>query len=278
MFNPFKKKKTNRVRFYNLCPGVKTLYPVTRASDLQRDWVSEEKKRTRDNPAQCPFRGIFFEGLSVAKCPALTSYMRSGYIVYSPIDVAVKTNGDGQSIGILNIADTHRRPKAMNVSSTDISKLPFVSVHPAEQTHMLRDSTKDTTLNEILKFTTYWRVMCDEDIVFLVMKVPYVKESRFSAVNGIFDPRQSPEINIQLWWHMFEGETVIKAGTPLAAYIPVSRKLLEHTEFILDDATDEDLNMEESAYLMLNNAFPEQGRVTVKIRKIVDDRWRKYIG
>ena len=48
---------------------------------------------------------------------------------------------------------------------------------------------KDKTVDQVVKVNTSWRVQADDDVVFLQLKVPFVNESRFSAVPGILDPR-----------------------------------------------------------------------------------------
>ena len=51
----------------------------------------------------------------------------------------------------------------------------------------------------------------------------------FAAAHGILDPMQSHEINLQLFWNVLEGETLIRAGTPLAQYIPIKRSELNYS-------------------------------------------------
>ena len=53
----------------------------------------------------------------------------------------------------------------------------------------------------------------------------------------------SYEVNLQMFWHATEeGEYLVKAGTPLAVWIPIERKYLSNDEFdvIIESANDED--------------------------------------
>ena len=50
----FRKKKP-RARFFSLHPGVHTLHPITKASDLDRDWVKTEREDYKDRLSKCPF-------------------------------------------------------------------------------------------------------------------------------------------------------------------------------------------------------------------------------
>ena len=98
------------------------------------------------------------------------------------------------------------------------------------------DSSKDKTVDQVVKINTTWRVQADDDVVFLQTKVPFVNETRFSAVSGILDPRTAYEVNVQLLWHLMEGDTTVRAGTPLCCYILMSRRMLEDLDMSIDVA------------------------------------------
>jgi len=59
--------------------------------------------------------------------------------------------------------------------------------------------------------------------VLLQTHVHYGGESRFTAATGTLDPREAPNCNIQLFWHVMDGVEIIKAGTPLVQYIPMPK-------------------------------------------------------
>lgn len=300
MFNFLKKKNKSKVRFYNMVPGVSSLHPVTSSSDLDREWIAEEKKQYSERLKQCPMKKFAFQAYkpapgapqfvnelwgmasspehairenkmptSIGKCPALNTYMRSGYILHAPADFAVYTNGDGET---LEVSDNRMFPG----KHAAFPNYPYLDKHGSFQSEWLRDSTKDTTFNTIIKVNTQWRVMCDKDIVFLVTKVPFVKESRFTAVTGILDPRIAPECNVQLWWHVKNDEITIKAGTPLAMYFPVSRSLLDDIDLTVEDATNDDRQMEQEYHYLLNSCFAENRHPGPKSGKIFDKYWKKY--
>ena len=107
------------------------------------------------------------------------------------------------------------------------------------------DSSKDKTVDQVVKINTTWRVQADDDVVFLQTKVPFVNETRFSAVSGILDPRTAYEVNVQLLWHLMEGDTTVRAGTPLCCYIPMSRRMLEDLDMSIDVAGPTDYKLEE---------------------------------
>jgi hypothetical protein len=77
-------------------------------------------------------------------------------------------------------------------------------------------------------------------------------------------------VSIQLFWHVLEGETLIRAGTPLVQYVPISRKLVEQggVDFIVDVAGDIEKEMEEAYTFSNHSRFPRSDSVGNKIRVI----------
>jgi hypothetical protein len=117
--------------------------------------------------------------------------------------------------------------------------------------------------------------------MFLQVPVSYNSESRFTDAIGIVDPRYMHAVSVQLFWHVLDGETLIKAGTPLVQYIPISRELLKKNshEFICDSATDIEKEIEEAYTFANHNRFPRTDTVSNKIQiitKLFDYFRKKY--
>jgi hypothetical protein len=56
------------------------------------------------------------------------------------------------------------------------------------------------------------------------MPVAYSDESRFTTVNGFFSHEQGiAQMNPQFMWHVMNGKTLIKAGTPISQYILIPK-------------------------------------------------------
>lgn len=251
-----------KVRFHCLSSAVNTLYPIIPSSKLNRNWISEEQKNYKERKSKCPFGKINIASLrsspihSITKCPAIHSIMNQGLIVRAPADFYVHTNGDGSTI----------LPQCMNV----VPHIEYVVTHEEEVSSWLLDSSKDNTLNKILKINTPWRITTnDDDIIFLVTKVPFVNESRFTAVQAIMDPKIAFEVNIQLFWHVKEGDITVKAGTPLCQYIPISRSLLSSLSYICDDATEKDWNAEKEMIYAYDHVFAHDNTLQNKVSRFV---------
>lgn len=262
------KRKKPRARFFSLVPGAHTLYPVIKSEELDRDWVKKEKEDFKERQSKCPFHSVL-NGIphypnSIGKCPAINQIMRTGYVVRAPADFKVHTNGDGHTILFTTTA--------FNPPGSD-----YVVLHDSDTSKWLLDSTKDNTIDQVIKVNTCWRVQADDDVVFLQVKVPFNNESRFSAVPGILDPRSAYEVNVQLWWHVSEGEELIKAGTPLACYVPISRRLLDDLQVDIDVATQDDYQLEQEFQFTAYNEFPDSVNVTrrqIKTNKILRKYWK----
>tara|TARA_R100000005_G_scaffold82497_1_gene50169 strand:+ start:1521 stop:2423 length:903 start_codon:yes stop_codon:yes gene_type:complete len=296
----FRKKSRPKIKFFNIIPGVSTLYPVTKSSELNRDWIAYEKKEHNERISKCPikrFSGALnptgwsdmpseLSGLlgavqaddrrqqkqstSIGKCPAINSIMHNGFIIYAPADFSVYAENK-------ETLETYHDETFPPADSVYTAK-NYLEYHGPGHAKWLKDSTKDSTNDTIIKVNTMWNIICDDDIAFIQLKVPYAKETRFSAVTGVLDPVLSPEINLQLWWHVNDGsEVTIKAGTPLAMYLPISKKMLEY-DAIIGDATDDDISMMKEYHYLLSQQFSENRNPAKKAKKIFQkylSKWRK---
>ena len=262
----FRKKKP-RARFFSLHPGVHTLHPITKAAELDRDWVGKERDDYRERLGKCPFNKVLqgeqHHPNSIGRCPAINSIMRTGYIVYAPADFKVHTNGDGHTI-------------LFTTTPFQLPTAPYVTLHEDNVSKWLMDSTKDTTIDQVIKINTPWRVQADDDVLFLQTKVPFVNETRFSAISGILDPRTAYEINVQLFWHVLKGDETVRAGTPLCCLVPISRSMLEDLDVSIDVADQKDFQLEQEFLFTAYNEFPENVNVTqrqLKTQKILRKYW-----
>jgi len=247
-------RKKKWIRFYSMQPGIAELHPVFPATKLKRKWRKEaltsQDKRDEINMKQCPAKkaAAVWETLATkippvnfwshaVTCPALHGIMDNGYILPCPADFVIKLDGTGNfewKSTVLFYGDR------------------YVSAHIPEQTQGMRNlvshnQNKDV-LDYVIKMETPWRIQAHKDIVFIQIPVTYWEEDRFSIATGIVDPQYSYEVNMQIFWHKTEpGEYIIKAGTPLAQWIPVHRDFLTSKAFnvAIETANKDDLDNNE---------------------------------
>lgn len=253
MINLFKKRQP-KIRFFSVVPTANTLYPIIHAKDLKREWVAAEKTEHREKVKRCPFA---VHDLRITKCPAITEYMSTGFILVAPADIKI------------NVSDSGRVEPSYN----KLFEWEYVQLHNPSHGDYLLDSGKEYTSPTVIKINTPWRAVVDTDIVFLQTKVHFNKESRFSPATGIFDPRVGYEMNVQLFWHVRKGEEIIKAGTPLCQYIPLSRSLLMSNDYSIDEMTQTEYQMELEHRYAQNSSLRETTSVShrqLKTTKITD--------
>lgn len=221
--------KKSWVRFYSLEPAVVDIYPIIPAKNLNRGWMQEQKKKSK-----CPFAALMPQ---VSNCPGITNLVSAGYILTAPADFTIITNGDGVNFG-------WEAPYLFDFGG---GQKGYINKHDRPQTEPILDNS-ETTLKEVVKIETPWRVKASDDIVLLQLPVTYNNEKRFTAATGILDPKYGHVVNVQLFWHVMEGTTFIKAGTPLVQYIPVNRSYLNINMFetIIDSAGETEYKMEAS--------------------------------
>ena len=210
------------IRFYSLTPGVNDLFPIVKSSSIERPFKSFPEH------AGVP---------SSKNCPAINKMSALGWIVTAPADFKIKTNGDGVTIDWLE-------PYQFNKSS-EHSPSSYVVLHGRLQTEPLLDDPNET-VKIVIKLETPWRVDASDDMVLLQLPVAYNNEARFTAAMGVLDPRYGHTINIQLFWKVMEGETIVRAGTPLCQLVPVIRNALNTSYYnvTIDDATEQDITKE----------------------------------
>ena len=244
-------RKKKWIRFYSMTPGVADLHPVIPASKLKRKWRKEaltsQAHRDEITIKQCPAKKatavwqtlltkvppVNFWSHAVT-CPALHGVMDNGYILPCPADIIIQLDGTGNFEW---------------KSTMEFYGGRYVSAHIPEQTQGMRNLVSHNQNKDVLDWTikmeTPWRIQAHKDIVFIQIPVTYWEEDRFSIATGLVDPRYSYEVNMQIFWHKTEpGEYIIKAGTPLAQWIPVNRDFLTSKAFdvVIETANKDDLD------------------------------------
>ena len=247
-------RKKKWIRFYSMQPGIAELHPVFPATKLKRKWRKEaltsQDKRDEITIKQCPAKkaAAVWETLltkvppvnfwsHAVTCPALHGIMDNGYILPCPADFVIQLDGSGNFEW---------------KSTQTFYGNRYVTAHIPEQTQGMRNlvshnQNKDV-LDYVIKMETPWRIQAHKDIVFIQIPVSYHEENRFSIATGIVDPQYSYEVNMQIFWHETEpGEYIIKAGTPLAQWIPVHRDFLTSKAFnvAIETANKDDLDNNE---------------------------------
>jgi len=187
--------KSNKIIFKHKIELIRKLYPIYSAVKMNLQWRAKIIKHVKANN---------FSSNS-ALCDGIRVLMSSSYVVTSPVDIQITTNGDGHTFN-------------WKIPSADISNQldnKFVSFFDPE-TYGNHVELPSNTLRTIIKIDTGWLVSAPKEYNLIVTPLCYNEENRFTALLGIQDLTISHEINIPLQWHVLNDTTIIKSGTPLA--------------------------------------------------------------
>ena len=260
MFNWFKKTKS-WVRFYSMDQNVSIMYPVVDNRLTDRDW-NNVGDISRNRPEQGK--------QTVLNCPAIKQITSVGYVLRAPADFIIKTGTTVDKLSWETPFLFKRHSDKYTFSGSEY----YISWHSPSQTEPLIPkeipNTDKQYLHSAVKVETPWRVKASDDIVLLQLPVTYNNEARFTAAIGVLDPKYMHSVSVQLFWHVLEGETLIKAGTPLVQYVPVQRSLFQKNsvDFIVDTATDVEREIEEAYAFANHSRFPKTDSAGNKVRVI----------
>jgi hypothetical protein len=260
MFNWFKKTKS-WVRFYSMDQNVSIMYPVVDNRLTDRDW-NNVGDISRNRPEQGK--------QIVLNCPAIKQITSVGYVLRAPADFIIKTGPSIQHLSWETPFVFKRHSDKYTFSGSEY----YISWHSPSQTEPLIpkeiSNTDKPYLHSAVKVETPWRVKASDDIVLLQLPVTYNNEARFTAAIGVLDPKYMHSVSVQLFWHVLEGETLVKAGTPLVQYVPVQRSLFQKNsvDFIVDTATDVEKEIEEAYAFANHSRFPKTDSAGNKVRVI----------
>ena len=244
------KKEKSWIRFYSLELGVADVFPIIPAYQLKRDWMQRNDPPDPDNG-----------DMHTKRCPGITKLVSTGYVVRAPADFIITTDGSNNA--------TFKWAEAKRFNTESPGNERYIGFHNQHQTEpTLDDPTK--SLKVAVKIDTPWRVKASNDLLLLQIPVAYNNEARFTAAHGVLDPAYGHVVNIQLYWHVLDGETLIKAGTPLAHYIPLKREnSIRDIELIVNDASLDDKELEKAFNYVTSCTFLPKDSLKSRLQRTI---------
>jgi hypothetical protein len=172
---------------------------------------------------------------STARCPGIYNLVRHGWVICAWQDITITTNGDGESF-------TWSTPLDQRTLTNGHLAGESVGFHPKEQYADHLGGTIPNSLANVIKINTPWRCNVPEGYYLQEGNMPFTDEKRFTTVVGFFNKEDGvAQMNIQLLWHVLDGTTVIKAGTPLAHYMLIPK---DQPELVSMAATPEQIKLD----------------------------------
>jgi hypothetical protein len=206
------KWRKEKIVFETSIPGMDKIMPIIPAKDYKHPWVN----RALDDLANIrkqPNYGME-KMIHTARCPGIFKLQRHGWILRTWQDITIETNGDGQTFRWTTPID-----------QSVINQEEYIGSHPPDQLHQYMNNWPNNTLKSLIKIHTGWKCVVPKGYYLMEMPVAYSDENRFTTVPGYFTREMGPaQMNVQLMWHLTEGKTLIKAGTPISQYILVPKQ------------------------------------------------------
>lgn len=220
------KTKIPKIEFWHPLIAVMETSPIIPAHKFPMKW----RKKAAENIKNTAIK----EGRSpeaTAKsylCSGIGGLLSNSFVICAPMDYEITTNGDLHSF-------EWKVPRAIP-PKVSLEEEP-VNCFPPESWGEYVNLPKDT-LKTIIKFNTYWGVSLPQGWGLMVSPSAYFEENRFTAASGMVLPNQTCAINIPVLWHVVEGKTIIKAGTPLALLTLIK---LDKPDYLIRLRTTEDV-------------------------------------
>jgi len=207
----FKKPK---IEFFSLMPDVAKVAPIQPANNFRPNWLVEATKEYSEIKRRDTFGKYPLQHTSM--CPGIYNLVKYGWVMTTWQDIIITTNGDKQSFSWKSAVNQDQWPNGGKIGES-------VGWHPKEQLSDYQGGWEDS-LNCILKIPTPWRCIVPKGYYLLESSMPYSDDQRFTTMPGFYSREYGvAQMNIQLKWHVLNGEELIKAGTPIAHYMLVPK-------------------------------------------------------
>lgn len=233
--------KKPKLEFVCLIPEVAKSMPIEPASKSNFHWSRKMIESFKEIKEKI---GIGNKLTHVAKCPGISLISNQGWIQRNYQDIYIKTDSAGGISWKTPLDQT-------NLTNHDFN-YPYVSFHSRQDMEPY-NLLKPSTFHSVIKIQSPWVVKVPKGYYLLCSTIPYNDDNRFTASMGIIDGDAGINfLNIQLFWHILEGEEIIKAGTPLAQYFLIKK---EKTETVSRSYNDTDLSDLRYRRLILETQF-----------------------
>lgn len=198
MFNLF--RRTPKLVFKTGIPGLEALHPIVPASDFAHEFHSRAKNQKREAG----------ETVLTTKCLGIKDYFSKGFVQTTFCDVEITTNGNGMDF-------VYRTPVKTDNMYIPGLESTLVGFHHYNQYFEFM-GRPDNTLGHIVKYSSPWSVHVPRGYYLLQTPLHHTAETRFTTATGVLSEGLVIDLNVQMIWHVPDGKTLLKAGTPIAHY------------------------------------------------------------
>ena len=190
------------IEFFSSVDGLAEHFPIVKTSSHVPKWTRLVKEDYKKQKQGTPH---------LFKCPGIFHLFSYGFVITAWHDFEITCTVKGINWTIPD--------NMMN----DLLEKDVIQIQQGDSIgkHIPQ---RPWSIPHILKINTPWHVIAPKNVKFLMCALPYSEDFDFECCPGILDPGYSSEINIQMYWNRIRGTRIIKAGTPLAQFIPITEK------------------------------------------------------
>lgn len=193
------------------------------------------------------------------RCSGITQLTQVGWLLTAWHDFVIRTNGDGKSVEwiVPNKSVSHA------LGNAD----PITRFHPHQYADLDGAHLPAQTVKSLVKVHTPWRFRITPGWGLLMLPLEYTSEARFTAAIGIVNHRHADQLNPVLYWHVMNGETLVKAGTPLCQLVPIP---LTPTPAVVRSITNRDMFFERMYALAYRGTWARNRKVLNHLMDLSD--------
>lgn len=187
---------TEKIEFYPIIAGLEKIEPIKLAKEANKS-ITYEK-----------------EEFSLRTCPAIRDLTQIGYVLPLWQDMLIKVSKqDGVEVVPSGVMKDH--------DGNTFSDIQFHQEHV-----MAGYSFGDEYVNFSMKLRCPWYVKTKPGTSIMILPVQYNANPNFTVASGIIESSKYPMILAQIILKKFEGELLIKKGTPLMQIIALKEQPL----------------------------------------------------
>jgi len=236
-------KKTPQIEFFSIIPEIVDIAPIRPANQFRPNLIVNATNDLSKFKKNSDYE--FTRNQHTAKCPGIYNLVKHGWVMTTWQDIVIETNGDG-------INFTWSTPASQESLTNGQLVGKDVSFHPSGQ-YTDYVGQRANTLASVVKIITPWRCIVPKGYYLQEGPLPYTDEERFTTVKGFFSREHGvAQMNVQLLWHVMNGKTLIKAGTPIAHYMLVPQHL---PKLVVTKANNKQLYADKITNIELSKKF-----------------------
>jgi len=211
---------SNEIEFISAIEGVEETMPIIPAHLHKYEWLKKAAKSFGEEGSLVKKQSsIFHSPLDVqhtSRCPGIIQLKNKGFILRNHQDIHLQIHNDGDY--------TWHTPTNQTAMSDGLLE-DAVTHHFQTNLYDFFENWPKDTMKIMVKINLPWYVRIPNGYELLMIDPFYKDDFRFTVCPGIFDYNLGlARLNVPTWWHMTSGETLIKAGTPIAQLIPIKKE------------------------------------------------------